>query len=252
MIDNESKKLIILLRNRSKEFESFIDLIKQNKVPPNTVSYLYNYLYKLGINIKIEGITYDKDRVIIRESKDNNSIKTYKYNVIDIIDKLSDFKRTVVAIKLNKNKDEIKVKKEVHYALKNNVDIMILETDEKDSLNTSFDNIISSLLKNNDYKKMSFIILKDPSLKIYETTELKKGKADTYKTVLVDDELIDYNNIESKDLKKTQNDSLSAKQSMKYLRKLGEEKKGIINSIDLKDADLVSFIEKMKNENLNR
>ena len=65
MIDNESKKLIILLRNRSKEFESFIDLIKQNKVPPNIVSYLYNYLYKLGINIKIEGITYDGDSVLI-------------------------------------------------------------------------------------------------------------------------------------------------------------------------------------------
>ena len=243
MIDNESAKLIILLRNRGKGFESFIDLVKHSRIQSNMISYVYNYLYRMGLNKKIEDIAYYKDKVIIRESKEKND-KTYKYNIIESEDKLSDFKRTTVVVKSNKN--ELNVKKEVHYALKNNVDLMILETEES-PLKTSIDNAVNDVLKNNDYKKMSFIVLKDPSLKIYETTELNKGKVNTYKTALVDDELIDYNKLESKDLKKTQNDSMNAKESKKYLRKLQEEKNNLIDSKNyLKDSDIMAFIGKMK------
>ena len=114
--------------------------------------------------------------------------------------------------------------------------------------------IVSNVLRDEDYKSISYILLKDPSLRSYETIKKEEGLLKTYKTILYKDELLKNYNSKTEDIKK-ENVTSYTKNISKYLKALymGEKEfiddkqlenidiKNLPNYIDLEDNDLVNF-----------
>ncbi len=257
MEDSVTKKLIFLLRYNSKndetkENEKFISLIMNNIIKYKLIVYLYNYLYK-NSQEKMINLDYINGKIILRESAKKDSKELYKFNIIEDEKKLCDVKRTNVTI--NKEESSVSLLKQVHYALDSNIDIMILQTDKYlfDKKGTARE-IVSNVLRDEDYKSISYILLKDPSLRSYETIKKEENLLKTYKTILYKDELLENYNSKTEDIKK-ENVTSYTKNISKYLKALymGEKEfiddkqldnidiKNLPNYIDLEDNDLVNF-----------
>ena len=260
MEESVNKKLIFLLRYKlndttlvdyKESIAKFIDKVINNEISVKLMNYIYNYLYKFSSN-NIVNIQFINNKILLSEVNVTSYEKEYKYSIIESEEELSDIKRSNVVVRYNIKSNNTTIYKQVHYSLDSNIDMMILEPpaylvkDIKD-----LNSYISDILNNTNYKKVSYILLKDPSLNVYETADAVRGKIKTSKTYLFKDELLDYDSSVKLDLR--ENVTLYAKQIVKYLKQLYQSEKDIfanksINNymINISDPDLISFFDNMK------
>ena len=268
MEDNLDKKLIFLLRHQLKDEESIkkiINLIMIHKISNVLITYLYNYLYKNSSN-EIINIDYSDGKFIVREMNKKEKDNLYKFEVIEPESKLSDIKRTNIMININEETKETKVKKQLHYALDSAIDLMILETSEymlKHHVN--FNDAISALVQTNEYKRISYLSLKNPTLRVYESAQMIDGTIKIYNTILEKDRLKEYNSKIQGNIIPPENLTEYTKKSIKYLKQLYNIEKEkflndfitntsdkVFNYIDLDDADIINFFESLNNNTNTR
>ncbi len=267
MNNNVERKLIYLLKSRvrddksfseSKNLEDFLKKLSGGQISDKLIVYLYNYLFKNTFN-QLKNIKFSNSKIIVEELIDKKNGKMIKYNVIEDGGKISDIKRMSIAVKYGNNK-KTTINKSIHYSLDSSIDIIVLETSEYDVSNSGkYDSIFDDIVDDKRYTKISYITPVDGEFKTYETVKLNNGTCSRYQTILVNDELLDYNASNTNIANRCENLTEYTKRSAKHLKELYVNEKehiinenaGILNNDEnLYDPDLYEFFEKMK-DNVN-
>lgn len=250
MYSNIVKKAIILLRYKAMDkkcVDKFIELIKNNQISENQLQYLYNYLYSNTSSI-LE-LDYHKGMIILKEVSIINGNPLYKVSAIEDAPELCDIKRTTATIGVNNKKGETLSIKHVYYSLSSCIDLLILSTEaQSGSSDLDIDELTSDLMNNRDYKRISFLSTKDPSLRVYKTYVKKEDDFKEYLTYKYRGLLKLY---DGKAPLPPENISRDTKKSVNEIMKFYDNEKEIIMDIknhndeylDTTDPDLLEYFQ---------